>query len=181
MVNQHNFECVVINTHDFEVKTTHQHNFEYVITNAHNFEFTLNGFATSASTVSRVTFISISNIEMKPTIIKYSFIEFNQISGFEISPNVPTSPQIEFAQISNIEITPSQSIDHDGLEWVSQSGWEMITKMEIEVDSGGEYAMVSAIEMTPTARSYFMLNNYSGSLLSDLDALTLVAMDYVAV
>jgi hypothetical protein len=179
MINNHDFECVIRNTHDFEITKNNTHNFEVTKINTHNFEVTMDGFNTS--TTSRVLFVMATNIEIVPSIAKRSSAEFSHVTDWEITSSMEIAPSVEFAQASGWEIDPTQAIAHDGWEWQSQTGWEMILSQTIRVDSGGEYAMTSGWEFSMDVRNYFLLNNFSGSLLSDLDALLLDAMDYVAI
>ncbi len=178
MINRHNFESIKINQKNIEVVSINQRNFESTVRNRHNFEIVVYEQVQTSDSWT-ITFVQTSQMIAVPNLEKYSNnLEISSSTSIIFDMTLTQNMFVEIGSISNIEITMDFDGNMDSIEFSSESGFESVLKQKINIHVIGEIANVHSIELIPTCKKYFVLDNFSGSLLSDLDAMNLVDMDY---
>jgi heptaprenylglyceryl phosphate synthase len=177
MGNRHNFESVIQNEKNFDVVSTNQKNFESIINNSHNFEFIIpDGF--TVGTYWTIKFEQVSEIIANPILQKNIPIVISMSSSMIAVPKLTQYMFCEMSLSNSVETDWGLTTDISFVEITSAINFESILKQNIKINSVEETIETHKVETEPSYRHYFLLNNYSGSMLDVLDSMLLQDMDY---
>jgi hypothetical protein len=177
MGNRHNFESVIQNKKNFDVVSINQKNFESTINNSHNFECIIpDGFTVGVYWT--VKFEQISEIIANPILQKDIPTTIFMSSSIIASPELIQYMFCEMSISGSIEANFESSSDILSAEIISATNFESILSQNIEIKDVEETIVIHKIETEPSYRHYFLLDNYSGSMLDVLDNMLLQDMDY---
>jgi len=177
MGNRHNFESVIQNKKNFDVVSTNQKNFESTINNSHNFECTIPDNFTVGIYWS-VKFEQVSEIIANLTLQKEIPATIFMSSSIIASPELIQYMYCEMSMSGSIETGIEFSSDILSVEMISATNLESVLSQNIEIRNVEETIEIHKIEIEPSYRHYFLLDNYSGSMLDVLDSMLLQDMDY---
>jgi len=177
MGNRHNFESIVQNKKFFDVVSTNQKNFESIINNRHNFEVIVSeGF--SSGEFWSITFVQDSKLELEPNLLKDFQLEIASSFSSIYAPTLIQYMHVEFSMSGSVEMNVGLTSDILSLEFVSATNFEGVLSQNIKIYNVEETIEIHKMETEPSYRHYFLLNNYSGSTLDELDSMLLQDMDY---
>jgi len=177
MGNRHDFESVIQNKKNFDVVSTNQKNFESQINNSHDFECIIpDGF--TVGIYWNVKFEQVSEMIANLTSQKNIPIIISMSSSMIANPKLTQYMFCEMSMSGSMESNFGLSSEILSVEMISATNFESTLRQNIKIRVVEETNEIHKIETEPSYRHYFLLDNYSGSLLSVLDDMLLQDMDY---
>jgi hypothetical protein len=177
MNNRHNFDSIIQNQKNFNVVSNNKNQFESIISNQHFFEIIFSGSFIQGE-VWNANFEQTINLETNIIVTNYGRVEISSSFSSVINPVLIQYLNIVTSASCSMELIIDSLINMPSMELYLSSNIEGILSQNIKINSIETMIETSYMEFVPEYRHYFLLNNYTGSMLDVLDSMLLQDMDY---
>jgi hypothetical protein len=180
MGNRHTFDLIISNRSNFEVVSANQSVFDIAIRNRHEFELLVSeGFAIGYFW--ELTFQQTQQIIAIPSLSMHLAVVSSASQTMLPVVSLDQAFVLSASSVLNGEVVLSQALNIGGATISGSHSGEPTLQQRILIGRVEESSASLLCEPAPDYRHYFLLDNFSGSMLSDLDDLLLQTMDYEVV
>ncbi len=177
MNNRHNFDSIIQNQKNFNVVSNNKNQFESIISNRHFFEIIFSGSFINGE-IWNASFDQTIALEANIIITSYGRTEISSSFSSIVNPVLIQYLNIITSASCSMELTLDSLINIPSMELYLSNNIEGTLFQNIKINNIETMIESSYMEFVPEYRHYFLLNNYSGSMLDVLDSMLLQDMDY---
>ena len=180
MSNRHTFETSVAEQRQFSSLLKSERNFESLLNFQRQFESIIDGY--SVSDFLTLKFVSINNISISSMILSDGFLlsfsgsPIMQLDSRYIS--ISQTPPLSFSNAETWDLIMTSEMDIGSLEFIQNKFMSVVDNTKVIMEPLEMLSQTETFEINPTVREYFLLNEYSGSLLTDMDSSNLSDLEY---